>query len=170
MAARRTEDGVEVTLSTGAVVQGSHVLMAVGSLPNTDDLGLLLTLALPALALHPQPTVPIGLEALAIGFPQPRVQGASRKITQGIVNGYRNNDSNQTDQGWLQISAEVSQGNSGGPVLAADGTVTVTINRLEFGQGVHTGLAMVLADELDADWAQIGVADVPVGATRPCQA
>ena len=39
-AARRTDDGVEVTLSTGQVVTGSHVLMAVGSLPNTDDLGL----------------------------------------------------------------------------------------------------------------------------------
>lgn len=38
--ARRTEDGVEVTLSSGAIVRGSHVLMAVGSLPNTDDLGL----------------------------------------------------------------------------------------------------------------------------------
>lgn len=39
-AARRTPDGVEVTLSTGDVITGSHVLMAVGSLPNTDDLGL----------------------------------------------------------------------------------------------------------------------------------
>jgi dihydrolipoamide dehydrogenase len=38
--ARRTEDGVDVTLSSGAIVRGSHVLMAVGSLPNTDDLGL----------------------------------------------------------------------------------------------------------------------------------
>jgi NAD(P)H dehydrogenase (quinone) len=40
VAARRTETGVEVTLATGAVVHGSHVLMAVGSLPNTDDLDL----------------------------------------------------------------------------------------------------------------------------------
>lgn len=40
VAARRTPDGVEVTLSTGEVLEGSHVLMAVGSLPNTDDLGL----------------------------------------------------------------------------------------------------------------------------------
>lgn len=38
--ARRTEDGVEVTLSSGRMVTGSHVLMAIGSLPNTDDLGL----------------------------------------------------------------------------------------------------------------------------------
>ena len=38
--ARRTEDGVEVTLADGEVVTGSHVLMAVGSLPNTDELGL----------------------------------------------------------------------------------------------------------------------------------
>ena len=40
VAARRTPDGVQVTLSTGEVLEGSHVLMAVGSLPNTDDLGL----------------------------------------------------------------------------------------------------------------------------------
>lgn len=86
-------------------------------------------LALPALRLSPQPAIPIGLEALVIGFPQPRLQGSSRKITQGIVNGYRNNDSNQTEQGLLQISAEISQGNSGGPVLAADGTVIGMVQR-----------------------------------------
>lgn len=36
-----------------------------------------------------------------------------------------------------------------------EGLVTVTINRLEFGQGVHTGLAMLLAEELDADWSRV---------------
>ncbi len=40
VAARRTDKGVEVTLTSGDVVTGSHVLMAVGSLPNTDALGL----------------------------------------------------------------------------------------------------------------------------------
>jgi isoquinoline 1-oxidoreductase beta subunit len=39
--------------------------------------------------------------------------------------------------------------------IARDGTVTVTVNRLEFGQGTHTGLAMVLAEELDADWSKV---------------
>lgn len=39
--------------------------------------------------------------------------------------------------------------------IAPDGTVTIQINRLEFGQGSHTGLARVLADELDADWSSV---------------
>ncbi|MBO4206903.1 NAD(P)H-quinone dehydrogenase [Micromonospora echinofusca] len=39
-AVRRTADGVEVELSDGRVVAGSHALMAVGSVPNTAGLGL----------------------------------------------------------------------------------------------------------------------------------
>jgi len=35
-----TGDGVTVTLSGGDVLEGSHVLMAVGSVPNTADIGL----------------------------------------------------------------------------------------------------------------------------------
>ncbi|MFI7588294.1 NAD(P)H-quinone dehydrogenase [Spongisporangium articulatum] len=36
----RTADGVVVTLADGRTVEGSHCLMAVGSLPNTEDVGL----------------------------------------------------------------------------------------------------------------------------------
>ena len=36
----RTDSGVAVELSTGEVIAGSHCLMAVGSLPNTENLGL----------------------------------------------------------------------------------------------------------------------------------
>ncbi|MFY1689881.1 NAD(P)H-quinone dehydrogenase [Plantactinospora sp. WMMB782] len=39
-AVRRTGDGVEVELADGRLVHGSHALMAVGSVPNTADLGL----------------------------------------------------------------------------------------------------------------------------------
>ncbi|MFI2649345.1 NAD(P)H-quinone dehydrogenase [Micromonospora fulviviridis] len=39
-AVRRIGDGVEVVLSDGRVVAGSHALIAVGSIPNTADLGL----------------------------------------------------------------------------------------------------------------------------------
>lgn len=40
VAATRDGDGVVVTLEDGRVVHGSHVLMAVGALPNTSGLGL----------------------------------------------------------------------------------------------------------------------------------
>jgi len=39
--------------------------------------------------------------------------------------------------------------------IAPDGQIIVTINRLEFGQGVQTGLPMILAEELDADWSLV---------------
>jgi pyruvate/2-oxoglutarate dehydrogenase complex dihydrolipoamide dehydrogenase (E3) component len=37
---RRTADGVLVTLADGRTIEGSHCLLAVGSVPNTADLGL----------------------------------------------------------------------------------------------------------------------------------
>src|ERR1041384_2965462 len=39
--------------------------------------------------------------------------------------------------------------------VKSDGQILITVNRLEFGQGVQTSLPMVLADELDADWANV---------------
>ncbi len=39
-AVKRVGDGVEVVLEDGRTIEGSHALMAVGSLPNTADLGL----------------------------------------------------------------------------------------------------------------------------------
>ncbi|MFE2185579.1 NAD(P)H-quinone dehydrogenase [Streptomyces sp. NPDC059455] len=39
-AAKRVGDRVEVTLSDGRVISGTHCLMAVGSIPNTADIGL----------------------------------------------------------------------------------------------------------------------------------
>ncbi|WP_339545018.1 xanthine dehydrogenase family protein molybdopterin-binding subunit [Pseudomonas sp. RA_35y_Pfl2_P32] len=45
--------------------------------------------------------------------------------------------------------------------IAVDGTVTVLCNRSEMGQGVRTSLSMVVADELDADWAMVKVRQAP---------
>lgn len=41
--------------------------------------------------------------------------------------------------------------------IAADNRVTVVVPNVEMGQGTHTGLAMLLADELDAAWDQVAV-------------
>lgn len=40
LSVERTEQGVVVTLETGETITGSHCLMAVGSIPNTEQLGL----------------------------------------------------------------------------------------------------------------------------------
>ncbi len=50
--------------------------------------------------------------------------------------------------GWLKISA--------------DDQVRIVMPKSEMGQGVHTGLAMVLADELDADWARVAITAAPI--------
>jgi len=48
--------------------------------------------------------------------------------------------------------------------IAPDNTVTVIAKHLEMGQGAYTGLATIVAEELDADWAQIHVEGAPVNA------
>ncbi|MGA0605663.1 molybdopterin cofactor-binding domain-containing protein [Phenylobacterium sp. VNQ135] len=45
--------------------------------------------------------------------------------------------------------------------IAADGTVTVVSKHIEFGQGNHAGLAAIVAEELDADWAKVRVEQAP---------
>ncbi|NDV89416.1 molybdopterin-dependent oxidoreductase [Aurantimonas aggregata] len=41
--------------------------------------------------------------------------------------------------------------------IAEDGIVTVTVHRSEMGQGVRTSIAMVVADEMGAEWDQVRV-------------
>ncbi len=45
--------------------------------------------------------------------------------------------------------------------IAADNTVTILIKHLELGQGAFTGLATLVADELDADWGQVRAEHAP---------
>ncbi|WP_300398147.1 molybdopterin cofactor-binding domain-containing protein [uncultured Sphingobium sp.] len=43
--------------------------------------------------------------------------------------------------------------------IAADGAVTVVNRQQELGQGIHAGLAAIIAEELDADWDRVTVID-----------
>jgi isoquinoline 1-oxidoreductase beta subunit len=45
--------------------------------------------------------------------------------------------------------------------IGADGGVTIIAKHLEMGQGSYTGIATVLAEELDADWAKVRVESAP---------
>jgi isoquinoline 1-oxidoreductase beta subunit len=47
--------------------------------------------------------------------------------------------------------------------IAPDDTITVMVDRLEFGQGVHTALPMLIAEELDADWSRVRAELAPAG-------
>jgi isoquinoline 1-oxidoreductase subunit beta len=48
--------------------------------------------------------------------------------------------------------------------IGSDGAVTVYVPSVDVGQGSQTALAMMLADELDADWSTVEVAQAPAEA------
>ncbi|MBP1643462.1 MAG: aldehyde oxidase [Acidobacteria bacterium] len=50
--------------------------------------------------------------------------------------------------------------------IGSDDTVTVLSKHVEFGQGTYTGLATLLAEELDADWATVRVVAAPADVER----
>ncbi len=66
---------------------------------------------------------------------------------------------------YLDVPAFAEEGNQAQPPkvyppdtfvhLRPDGKILITVNRLEFGQGVQTSLPMILADEMDADWSHV---------------
>ena len=45
--------------------------------------------------------------------------------------------------------------------IGSDGIVTLTLDRSEMGQGAQTGLAIILAEELEADWSTIRLGPMP---------
>ena len=51
---------------------------------------------------------------------------------------------------------------NGWVAIAPDGAVSVVVPRSEMGQGVHTALAMLVAEELDAPMASVRIAQAPV--------
>src|SRR6202790_5500348 len=50
--------------------------------------------------------------------------------------------------------------------IGSDNSVTVIAKHLEMGQGSYTGIATVLAEELDADWTKVRVESAPADAKR----
>jgi isoquinoline 1-oxidoreductase subunit beta len=50
--------------------------------------------------------------------------------------------------------------------IGADNSVTVIAKHVEMGQGAYTGIATIVAEELDADWSSVRVESAPADATR----
>jgi isoquinoline 1-oxidoreductase beta subunit len=68
---------------------------------------------------------------------------------------------------WAALPPMPQAGNLGAWVhLAGDGTLTIQFALAEMGQGIMTTLPLILAEEMDADWAQTRVVQSPCdGAT-----
>ncbi|MFZ4689916.1 MAG: molybdopterin cofactor-binding domain-containing protein [Polymorphobacter sp.] len=47
--------------------------------------------------------------------------------------------------------------------IGSDGRVTVAVPQAEMGQGIWSGLAQIVADEMGADWRTVGVEPAPLG-------
>ena len=45
--------------------------------------------------------------------------------------------------------------------IGTDGVVSIVCHRSEMGQGVRTGMPMIVADELEADWKRVRVVQAP---------
>ena len=45
--------------------------------------------------------------------------------------------------------------------VGEDGTVSIVCHRSEMGQGIRTGMAMIVADEMEADWKRVRVVQAP---------
>ena len=77
-------------------------------------------------------TAALGGASLVIGFDGRRLFGAEKKENAPFK-----------PNGWVRIDG--------------DGMVTLTISKSEMGQNVRTALAMILADELGADWTRVKI-------------
>src|SRR5438105_5243793 len=82
----------------------------------------------------------LGGIALVLGFD--RTRGVIWAAAPGDKGEFRPN-------GWVRIDQ--------------DGRITLTIGKSEMGQGVRTSLAMILADELGADWSRIKLTQASPG-------
>ncbi|MGL4574960.1 MAG: molybdopterin cofactor-binding domain-containing protein, partial [Burkholderiaceae bacterium] len=74
--------------------------------------------------------------ALMLGFYLPQAARSQMAAAPAIASGFKPN-------AWISIDAT--------------GAVAILISKTEMGQGTATGMAMILADELDADWSRVSV-------------
>ncbi|GGZ35480.1 xanthine dehydrogenase family protein molybdopterin-binding subunit [Asticcacaulis endophyticus] len=63
----------------------------------------------------------------------------------------------------LSLGAEGPETQDFGPFIriAADNSVTIVNKHQEMGQGIHAGLAAIVAEELDADWSKVRIEAAP---------
>ena len=72
-------------------------------------------------------------------------------------------------------NAEISEGTGGERQIgffveiSRDGSVVIGSNQPEIGQGVRTALPMLVAEELDVDWSNVSVRQMPLGIVKTAE-
>jgi isoquinoline 1-oxidoreductase beta subunit len=95
-------------------------------------------------------TAALGGASLVIAFDQNRLWAAPKDAAK--------KDTAKKDESKKQAAGKDAKGQfkpNGWVHVGADGSVTLTIGKSEIGQGIRTALAMILAEELEADWSHI---------------
>jgi S1-C subfamily serine protease len=111
--------------SDGELVGEAHVIAA----DPANDLAVLKLQAKPGRLLRILPLAShaavLGRSVFTLGYPEPEVMGQKVKMTSGEVSA---TTGFQDDVRFLQISAPIQPGNSGGPVIAWDGEVVGVVD------------------------------------------
>ncbi len=74
----------------------------------------------PALKIIHSDNVAKGQHVVAVGYPQPSIQGSESKVTDGVISSF---SGIKNDDDWFQISVPIQGGNSGGPLVNDSGQV-----------------------------------------------
>jgi serine protease Do len=152
------EDGLIVTnrhVIAGArevrvrLPDGREMLARVVGADATSDIALLKIDAghLPALHLGSSEAVSVGDAVIAIGNPY----GLGQSVSAGIVSARARTLEDDPYIDFLQTDAAINRGNSGGPLLAADGTVVGVTSAIFSPSGGSVGLGFAIpAETVDA--------------------
>ena len=107
--------------SIKALINGNSYIVTLVAEDKSNDLALLkISGTFSALAFSSKNSAQLGQKVFTIGYPNPILQGVSKKYTDGTISsltGY------QDDVRLYQISVPVQPGNSGGPLLDENGNV-----------------------------------------------
>ena len=90
--------------------------------------------------------------------------GSGAVVGGGVLIGFMAYGTSESNT--YQSAAKLTEHNgarllAGWVTIAPDDATTVLIPHADFGQGTHTALAMMLADELDADWSKVRALQAP---------
>ncbi|HEY9536090.1 MAG TPA: xanthine dehydrogenase family protein molybdopterin-binding subunit [Kiloniellaceae bacterium] len=110
-------------------------------------------------------TAPASLAVRALPASRRQFLKASAAAGAGLVIGFAFAGGNRIAAAATAATADGSFAPNAFIRVAPDNTVTVLIKHIEMGQGTFTGLATLVAEEMDADWSQIRAEHAPADAS-----